>query len=123
MSSNIVKKQIAAHQVIRGIRYNIKQGISLSFSNLVSLILYTDFSNLCSDFSGTFRKQTHYETISSIKARNREYYWMSRILRETVEIFGIKARTNEKGERVYTGMSFVMAIPEFRIRLCAPTST
>eukprot|EP01084_Bolivina_argentea_P008921 16699_1 len=46
---------------------------------------------------------------------------MSRILRETVEIFGIDKEY--RGASFYTGISFVMSIPSFRIRLCSPSST
>ncbi len=68
----------------------------------------------------TFRTISEYETLSSLKARNRDYYWMSRVLRETVELFGYQPSEDTS---YYTGISLVMAVPSFRIRLCAPIST
>ena len=65
-----------------------------------------------------------------------EFAIWSRILRETVQYYG---RSGNDGYRdkdnnlewvdegmegpFYCGMSFVMVIPSFNIRLCAPTST
>ncbi len=124
MRADVVKEKKARwNGTLRKLHYGIDEGDSLGFNNLLSLILYTDFSSLCKDFSSTFRKTKAYETLSSIKQRNREYYWMSRILRETVEMFGMYYPTDTKGISFYTGISLVMSIPEFKMRLCAPTST
>ena len=103
------------------------------------MILYCDYTDLSSHFTATFRKTGSFETIKSIKKRNSEYYWLSRILRETVELFGqcsfgewdgvsddkydVDKRVNKLLGPYYTGMSFVMNIPEFSIFLCSPTST
>ena len=103
-------------------QYEIKEQSTLSFDHLLSLTLYTDFTALCTDFSGTFRGQTLYEPLDSIKSRNACYYWMSRRLRETVQLFGV---TGHIWERVplFCGLSHVMIFPQFQIRLCCPTST
>ena len=105
--------------------YDFK-GTSLKIDNLISVILYTDTTELSSDFSSTFRKKHPYETLSQIKQRNSKYWWWSKTLRETVELFGDKTAGSVnklfKGP-FYTGMSFVMNVPSFAIRLCSPTST
>ena len=119
MNSETVKG-IKAKRIREGIHYGIAYGTILGFNNLVSLILYTDFSDLCRDMSSTFRKISEYETLSSLKARNSQYYWLSRLLRETVECFGYGPSPKTS---FYTGISLVMAVPSFRIRLCAPIST
>eukprot|EP01084_Bolivina_argentea_P306808 530231_1 len=125
MSSNMTKKTKATLSVRRGYKrkdfhYGIEEGAVLRFKNLVSLLLYTDFSDLSTDMSGTFRKKSRYDTISSLKSRNRKYYWFSRILRETVELFGYSP---DEETPFYTGVDTVLEMPSFRIRLCAPTST
>ena len=102
--------------------YEIARDTALGINNLISIILYTDFTGLCSDFSSTFRKIYPYETLSSIKRRNSKYWWLSKILRETVELFADRKISRFK-QTYYTGISFAMSIPSFSIRLCSPTST
>eukprot|EP01084_Bolivina_argentea_P278262 475288_1 len=57
----------------------------LTFSHLLSLVFYCDYSELSTDFSSTFRKRHSYETIESIKNRNSKYYYLSKYLRECVD--------------------------------------
>jgi len=115
------------------LHYGIPGSAVLGFPNLVSLIMYTDYTALSSTFSSTFRKKSPFETLKSIKTRNADYYWFSKTLRETVEIFGqcslgdydTKSRkaVNQLLGSFYCGMSFVMNMPEINIFLCSPTST
>eukprot|EP01084_Bolivina_argentea_P004324 8226_1 len=102
--------------------YDIPNDAPLSISNLISLILYCDFSNLSTEFSATFRRNELYEPLCSIKSRNREFWWLSKTLRETVQCFRDVQVARGDGP-FYSGVSMVMAIPEFCIRLCSPTST
>eukprot|EP01084_Bolivina_argentea_P057358 104793_1 len=64
-----------------------------------------------------------YEPVESIKKRNSIYGWMSKILRETVELFGGYSANKTLSGPFYSGMGVVMTIPSFNIRLCSPTST
>eukprot|EP01084_Bolivina_argentea_P103104 184702_1 len=92
----------------------------VSIQHLMSLIIYCDFTDLCTEFSATFRPNRNNEPIESIKKRNAAFWWMSKFLREIVQLFGDN-RYDEKGP-FYTGMSFVMYIYQFNIRLCGPNS-
>eukprot|EP01084_Bolivina_argentea_P266085 451211_1 len=113
--------------------YGIDDAEPLKISNLLSVILYCDWTVLCREFSKTFRKTKWYESITKIKEKNREFAIWSRILRETVELYGengLSVDVDDDGNETYTaqgpfytGMSFVMVVPEFHIRLCSPTST
>ena len=99
---------------------------TLGYKNLVCLILYTDFSELSADFSASFRRKSVFEPISDTKERNSYYWWWSKILRETVELFGqcrYKADKTCLEGPFYTGMSVVLTLSEFNIFLCSPTST
>ncbi len=113
---------------ITKLHYGIdRENTTLGYKNLVCLILYTDFSELSGDFSSSFRKKSVFEPISDTRRRNSKYWWWSKILRETVELFG-RCRDEEDTNSgfsgpFYTGMSVVMALPEFNIFLCSPTST
>ena len=109
------------------LHYDIDKGTSLALENVLALILYTDYTILSSDFSSTFRFKYSYETLGRVKTRNRKYWWWSKILRETVELFGEYASGDGPGSNMtgpyYTGLSWEITMPSFSIRLCAPTST
>merc|ERR1740123_1200768 len=70
------------------LHYDIAFGATLSLWHILSLIFYCDFTKLCTDFSSSFRAINPFETLRNIKKRNAMYYWMSRYLRELVELFG-----------------------------------
>eukprot|EP01084_Bolivina_argentea_P234777 395229_1 len=129
ISTYLVKQTKAADEE-SDLHYGIAEGTSLSVQNLKSLILYCDFSDLSKDFSSTFRSLTISETLESIKYRNRNYWWWSKILRETVEYFGNNKYGRWQGNQLiretgpyYCGMSQLLLIPQFNLRLCCPTST
>eukprot|EP01083_Nonionella_stella_P054711 144414_1 len=56
--------------------------------HLLSLFFYTDFTDLCTHFSATFRRTKQFELLSLIKARNAKYWWMSKSLFELVQLYG-----------------------------------
>eukprot|EP01084_Bolivina_argentea_P269891 458812_1 len=117
--------------------YGIDNGTLIHFDHLLSVVLYTDWSDLCTAFSKTFRSEKRFETILSVKYRNREYANWARLIRETVEYFGNdgwwEGYPDEYKSKEYDhyyetgpffcGMSFLMVIPQFNIRLTGPTST
>ena len=94
----------------------------ITISHLMSVILYCDYSKLSADFSSTFRKNGAFDTLHNMKARNSRYYWMSKLLRETVEIFG-ECRNDGLLGPFFSGLSMVISIPNFFLRLYSPTST
>eukprot|EP01083_Nonionella_stella_P091421 255602_1 len=107
------------------LQYGIPHGSALSGRHLLSLFLYTDCTDLCTHFSATFRANKQYEALSAIKGRNSHYWWMTKSLREMVELYGDK-HTYASGclsGPFYCGLSAVMAFPAFEVRLCGPTST
>ena len=128
-----IKCQIKEDQ--DGLHYGIAYGSVMEYQHIQSVVLYCNFSDLSTAFSATFRKMHPFESLKSLKKRNSEFGHMSRLLRETVEYFGQRGmgEWDEKsqkypdgtkiGKRFFCGMNFVMAIPEFNIRLCGPTST
>ena len=103
--------------------YGVKEYSSISFNHLLSVTLYTDFTALCSSFSSTFRAISKYESFDSIKLRNQKYYWMSRYLRETVQLFGTHGDYRELKGPFFSGLSYKLVFPEFVLRLSSPTST
>eukprot|EP01083_Nonionella_stella_P224151 798150_1 len=135
IQADVLKQTIATHYGTKHCSYDIKTHDPIHFDHLLALVLYTDYTELSSAFSSTFRKCDPFETITSVKQRNGVYYWMSRRLRECVEIFGQcrgykrsdKRYNKDKGTELlgpfYCGMSAVMSMPSFSMRLCSPTST
>ena len=103
--------------------YGIDDDSELRTDNLIALILYTDFTTLSSKFTASFRKISTFETLDSVKTRNRNYWWLSKILRETVELYGECRFIDGLCGPFYCGMSYLMTVPSFAIRLCSPTST
>ena len=112
------------------LRYEI--AAALIFEHILSLILYTDYTKLSTDFSSSFRKLSTFETLKSIKQRNALYFWMSKFLRELVECFGQCSNGDydvEKGKRIkmrgpyFCGMNMRLNIPSFAMRLNSPSST
>merc|ERR1712228_1046512 len=70
------------------LKYEINKDGVITFGHLLSLNMYTDYTKLSTAFSATFRKSNNFETLKSIKKRNALFFWMSRYLRELVEMFG-----------------------------------
>ena len=112
--------------------YGIDKDSPLLVEHLLSVLLYCDYTKHSASFSRSFRKTDEFEGLQSIKQRNSKYFWMAKRLRETVEIYGTcSQRWDEKeGKWVselsgpfYTGISRVINMPYFSIRLCSPTST
>eukprot|EP01084_Bolivina_argentea_P011578 21636_1 len=131
-TSKVKQMKIAPSQLDR-LKYHdyVKEHSIITLEHLLSIILRCDWSELCS----TFRRSQLYEPLSSVKMRNTQYAIWSRLIRETVELFGycrfgdydrakheyVKKKSAEGP--FFSGMNFVMTIPEFNIRLCGPVST
>eukprot|EP01084_Bolivina_argentea_P263105 445202_1 len=106
--------------------HNIKYKTPISISHVQAIILYCDWSQLCTDFSSTFRKNNYFEPLESLKLRHSRYYWFSKFLVEAVNDFGTNGQyAPQIGETgpFYCGMSWVMNIPSFAIYLKGPCST
>ena len=70
-----------------------KGGVALSKEHLFAVILYCDFSALCTAFSATFRLRDEFEDIESLKARHSQFGHFGRLLVELVLDFGINPYT------------------------------
>ena len=116
IQSQAVKQTKAGYNSV-----GIREGSTLSVDHLISIILYTDYTNLSSYFSSTFRKQSPFDCLQTAKKRNSKVYWWSRRLKETVLCFG-DYYPSLRGP-FYSGMSMVLKITQFNIFLLSPTST
>eukprot|EP01084_Bolivina_argentea_P247028 413316_1 len=105
--------------------HDIIENAPISSSHLYTIILYCDFSELSSLFSGTFRKKQEFEQIQSLKTRQSKFYHFSKGLVEAVTDFGTNGRTYSGGEcgPFYCGLKIIINIPSFSIYLKGPCST
>lgn len=128
IGSASVKKRRAKYDHQQSLHYEIDQYAPLLKDHLLALILYCDYTDLSTDFSSTFRKNEQFESFDSVKIRNQSYAWLSQRLRECVELYGHNGvDKNDNGDGLtgpfFCGMSVVMTVYSFAIRLYSPTST
>ena len=68
--------------------YGIEVGMDITIQHIISIILYTDYSDYCTQFTESFRKLSFGESFVSVKKRNSEFWHQSKYFRETVEFWG-----------------------------------
>ena len=143
---NMKVQQLFGHGQDDPLKYELYNQDQMTIQHVMSLILYTDYDNLSTAFSKTFRKISPQQTIDDVKRNNQEFAIWSRLLRETIEYFGFNqfgdeyvteffARNELYGygypRRIsnslfgpfYCGMSVKMVVPQFHMNLYGPTST
>ena len=105
----------------------------INIDGLMSIIFYTDFSKLSTNFSATFRSNSVYEPRKATAKRNSYYYWLSKILKQTIQYYGQTHPDGILGGSVgllealrgpfYCGMNWVLIMTQFNVQLLSPTST
>ena len=105
------------------LHFDIDGQSPLKDHHIYSLLAYTDFSELCTDFSSTYRAAYPGESLKLIKTRNSKYYHTARHLKELVQYFGLRGLHDRVSGPFYCGMGVVLNLPQFSIRLYGPTST
>eukprot|EP01084_Bolivina_argentea_P132010 232949_1 len=88
----------------------------------MSVCFYTDFDNLSKEFSRTFRSMNENETIEMCAKRNAEYAIWSRLLCETVNIYGTDINYSNISI-FYHGINCLLLFSSFITALNSPTST
>ena len=105
-----------------------EKGAALSKEHLFAVILYCDFSALCTAFSATFRLRDEFEDIESLKARHSQFGHFGRLLVELVLDFGINGFKNDDNPSYqrgpfFCGLNCPLNIGSYAIRLNGPCST
>eukprot|EP01084_Bolivina_argentea_P000019 44_1 len=119
------------------INYGMPTSTPINVSNILCIIFYCDFSKLSCEFSATFRKKFPNETDESLKRRNSKFWNLSKLLIETVHLYGnaLNYMENEMTDDysnkskiydiqipvLYHGISFLY-FNSFLCRFCSPTS-
>ena len=103
--------------------YGIKEGEPISLQHILCIILYCDTDDLQNNFSSTFRKNTVFETLYSLKKRHQKYYHFAKHIVEAIKVWGINRDYDKEHGPFYCGLSQVLNIGEFNIYLKSITST
>ena len=103
-------------------------GDKLQLNHLISIIMYTDYTELSRDFTVSFRKSHQFQLLHQIKKHNSMYYHWAKTFRNLIKEFGqnYKKGNGDLSNLVgpfYCGMSVVLNIPEFNMFINGPLST
>eukprot|EP01084_Bolivina_argentea_P088958 160612_1 len=122
-------KEMSCKEIRWGMDHGIKQYELILVSHLQCIIIYCDWSELCTLFSSTFRKRHEFEPLELLKKRHSKFHYFGKGLVEAVLDFGICGGSYEiqysdgEGGPFYSGVSLVMNIGSFSIYLKGPCST
>ena len=109
------------------LHFDISEGTPLSSKHLQAIVLYCDFTKLCTLFSESLRKNKWDDGLKEIKTRNGMFFYFSKALRELVTYFGSNGYEDDMNGTVkgpfYSGVSVVLSVGEFSIGFNTPTST
>eukprot|EP01084_Bolivina_argentea_P039135 72347_1 len=99
----------------------------ISVGHLIVMMVYCNFDTLQRIFSETFRKLNKNETDDDLKKRHGHYYFLARLLRECVECFGTRYRSdysdNDHTIRIYCGLDKRFHFKSINPYLNSPFST
>eukprot|EP01084_Bolivina_argentea_P105938 189731_1 len=98
----------------------IKPGTPVDIQNLLSIIFWTSCGFPQGSIKRTFRPHHENETLEEIKNRNAEFWNISKLLMETVEIYGMKI--SGLGNKLVYSLWSPKILSSLKIYLCAPTS-
>ena len=99
------------------IHCDIKHGLPLDLQHLISIICYTDLTELSIAFQSTF----YGESIKETKSRNMEYHHLSKFLCQIVECYGDKLRQKRDNLSFYC-LSSLCLLQSFNFKFYAPIS-
>ena len=108
------------------LHFDIPKDTPLSPEHLQAIVLYCDFTKLCTLFSESLRKNKWDDGLKEIKTRNGLFFYFSKFLRELVTYFGSDGDGWMNGEvkgPFFSGVSVVLSVGEFSIGFNTPTST
>ncbi len=102
--------------------YGIRSGDPITISHLMSLLFYTNYSFQSYQLSASFRKTYWNETSENLKQRHKEFANWARLLRETIECFGIEMHKSDV-RTYYHGISMELTFPSTFFNIYGPLST
>eukprot|EP01083_Nonionella_stella_P043255 116721_1 len=93
--------------------------------HIMSLLFYCNFTELCTVFSSTFRRIAQNETDEGVKERNAHFFHWSKLLLESIHLFGTPLTTGGILSKftVYHGVSCIMVFNNMNQGVYGPFST
>ena len=112
------------------LHFGVLHGDPLTAQHLQTIILYCDFTELCTLFSRSLRENDSLDGLEEIKKRNSKFFHFTKKLRELVTyfgsdgggVFGNKMNGVVKGP-FFCGVNVELNLSEFSIGFNTPTST
>eukprot|EP01084_Bolivina_argentea_P160388 279298_1 len=109
---------------------------NVSIAHLHAIILYCDWTDLCTHFSATYRRKNQFEKIKAVTCRHSKYHYLGKLLAQLVHRFGSNGegsidtrfeffRTTSASEKgpFYCGLSVMLHMGSFAMYLKGPCST
>eukprot|EP01084_Bolivina_argentea_P013318 24967_1 len=101
--------------------YRIGKDSKITLKHIYSVLLYTNHTELSSEFSRSFRKLTLKESDQTLIQRHSKYANWAKILREVVECWGCdSADSTNKIKQFHHGLSSKMVFAKLNQRFCLP---
>eukprot|EP01083_Nonionella_stella_P148331 469324_1 len=96
----------------------------MELKHVVAMLLYTNYTDLCTAFARTLRRDGGMETDEKWKARHANYWHMAKTLREMVEVFGIdRFDMCDAYRKLYHGISAPLYLKSLYTTFCGTMST
>eukprot|EP01084_Bolivina_argentea_P302128 521453_1 len=103
--------------------YEMLSNIPISDGHLIAILIYCNLDILQQRFSETFRRQPKNESDKSLIDRHRNYHHLGRLLRESVECFGMQEKCVSFHMTFYHGISVQAQFSATNIWVKGPIST
>eukprot|EP01084_Bolivina_argentea_P099821 179369_1 len=101
-------------------KFNIAPGSAITINHIISLKIYTDYTDIQNKFKKYCRKYNAKETISEFIKRNSKIAHWCRYLKESCMFYG---ETMSKNERLYTGLTIKLLFGSLSTHFECPLST
>ena len=102
--------------------YGIKRGSIITLDHIIAITFYTDYTELSSEFSTSYRRLSADESDETLKKRHQLFANWARLMREAVEVFGTHLSKAPNYKLFYHGITKRMVFSGFCQRFCGPTS-
>eukprot|EP01083_Nonionella_stella_P200748 734887_1 len=102
-------------------KYGIGYEQCITAKHIQSVLIYTHFNALSQAFRESFKRKSVHETDTDLKIRASEWWNLGKLLRETVDVFGVDME-HSKVSVFYHNMNYKFRFESMILYLALPTS-